>query len=100
MLQDLGFVVTVTTSEDNSKDNGVVLKQSLDEGKSVDKGSAITITVNTYEASKSAKVTIDVKSYLPKTTTTTNNEETSSNTEKTANVKVTVSNNGTGIFKK
>lgn len=99
MLQDLGFVVTVTTSEDNSKDNGVVLKQSLDEGKSVDKGSAITITVNTYEASKSAKVTIDVKSYLPKTTTTTNNEETSSNTEKTANVKVTVSNNGTGFSK-
>ena len=99
MLQDLGFVVTVTTSEDNSKDNGVVLKQSLDEGKSVDKGSAITITVNTYEASKSAQVTIDVKSYLPKTTTTTNNEETSSNTEKTANVKVTVSNNGTGFSK-
>lgn len=100
MLQDLGFVVTVTTSEDNSKDNGVVLKQSLDEGKSVDKGSAITITVNTYEASKSAQVTIDVKSYLPKTTTTTtNNEATSSNTDKTANVKVTVSNNGTGFSK-
>lgn len=99
MLQDLGFVVTVTTSEDNSKNNGVVLKQSLDEGKSVDKGSAITITVNTYEASKSAQVTIDVKSYLPKTTTTTNNEATSSNTDKTANVKVTVSNNGTGFSK-
>ena len=99
MLQDLGFVVTVTTSEDNSKDNGVVLKQSLDEGKSVDKGSAITITVNTYEASKSAQVTIDVKSYLPKTTTTTNNEATSNNTDKTANVKVTVSNNGTGFSK-
>lgn len=99
MLQDLGFVVTVTTSEDSSKDNGVVLKQSLDEGKSVDKGSAITITVNTYEASKSAQVTIDVKSYLPKTTTTTNNEATSSNTDKTANVKVTVSNNGTGFSK-
>ncbi len=99
MLQDLGFVVTVTTSEDNSKNNGVVLKQSLDEGKSVDKGSAITITVNTYEASKSAQVTIDVKSYLPKTTTTTNNEATSNNTDKTANVKVTVSNNGTGFSK-
>ena len=98
-LQDLGFAVTVTTSEDSSKDNGIILKQSLDEGKSVDKGSAITITVNTYEASKSAQVTIDVKSYLPKTTTTTNNEETSSNTEKTATVKVTVSNNGTGFSK-
>lgn len=98
-LQDLGFVVTVTTTEDSSKDNGVVLKQSLDEGKTVEKGSAITITVNTYEASKSAQVTIDVKSYLPKSTTSSSNEESSNNIEKTANVKVTVSNNGTGFSK-
>ncbi len=98
-LQDLGFVVTVTTTEDSSKDNGVVLKQSLDEGKTVEKGSAITITVNTYEASKSAQVTIDVKSYLPKSTTSSSNEESSNNVEKTANVKVTVSNNGTGFSK-
>ena len=98
-LQDLGFVVTVTTAEDSSKDNGVVLKQSLDEGKTVEKGSAITITVNTYEASKSAQVTIDVKSYLPKSTTSSSNEESSNNVEKTANVKVTVSNNGTGFSK-
>lgn len=98
-LQDLGFVVTVTTTEDSSKDNGVVLKQSLEEGKSVEKGSAIAITVNTYEASKSAQVTIDVKSYLPKTDASLSNEESSSNVGKTANVKVTVSNNGTGFSK-
>ena len=98
-LQDLGFVVTVTTAEDSSKDNGVVLKQSLEEGKSVEKGSAITITVNTYEASKSAQVTIDVKSYLSKTDDSLSNEESSSNVGKTANVKVTVSNNGTGFSK-
>lgn len=98
-LQDLGFVVTVTTAEDSSKDNGVVLKQSLEEGKSVEKGSAIAITVNTYEASKSAQVTIDVKSYLPKTDASLSNEESSSNVGKTANVKVTVSNNGTGFSK-
>ena len=97
-LQDLGFAVTVTNAEDSSKDNGIVLKQSLDEGNSVEKGSAITITVNSYEASKSAKVTIDVKSYLPKANTSTTNEETTT-TEKTANVKVTVSNNGTGFSK-
>ena len=98
-LQDLGFVVTVTTAEDSSKDNGVVLKQSLEEGKSVEKGSTIAITVNTYEASKSAQVTIDVKSYLPKTDASLSNEESSSNVGKTANVKVTVSNNGTGFSK-
>ena len=71
----------------------------MDEGKTVEKGSAITITVNTYEASKSAQVTIDVKSYLPKSTTSSSNEESSNNVEKTANVKVTVSNNGTGFSK-
>ena len=98
-LQDLGFVVTVTNAEDSSKENGVVLKQSLEEGKSVEKGSAIAITVNTYEASKSAQVTIDVKSYLPKTDASLSNEESSSNVGKTANVKVTVSNNGTGFSK-
>ena len=62
ILQDSGFVVTVTNSEDSSKENGIVLKQSLDEGKSVDKESAITITVNTFEASKSMPISIDVKS--------------------------------------
>ena len=98
-LQDLGFVVAVTNAEDSSKENGVVLKQSLEEGKSVEKGSAITITVNTYEASKSAQVTIDVKSYLSKTDASLSNEESSSNVGKTANVKVTVSNNGTGFSK-
>lgn len=98
-LQDLGFVVTVTTAEDSSKDNGVVLKQSLDAGSTVEKGSAITITVNTYEASKSAQVTIDVKSYLQKSNDSSTNEDSSNNVEKTANVKVTVSNNGTGFSK-
>ena len=62
ILQDSGFVVTVTNSEDSSKENGVVLKQSIKEEKSVDKGSAITITVNTFEASKSMPISIDVKS--------------------------------------
>lgn len=62
ILQDSGFVVTVINSEDSSKENGIVLKQSLDEGKSVDKESAITITVNTFEASKSMPISIDVKS--------------------------------------
>lgn len=61
-LQDLGFVVTVANEEDSSKDKGIVLKQNLDEGKSVDKGSAITITVNSFEASKTINVNINVKS--------------------------------------
>ena len=61
-LEAQGFVVSVTTSEDSSKDSGVVLKQSLDSGKSVEKGSSITITVNSYEESKTMNVSINVKS--------------------------------------
>lgn len=61
-LEELGFTVTVITSEDNSKDNGVVLKQSIEAGKKVDVDSAITITVNTYEAPKTSRILIDVKS--------------------------------------
>lgn len=61
-LEALGFTVTVITSEDNSKDNGVVLKQSIEAGKKVDADSAITITVNNYEAPKDARILIDVKS--------------------------------------
>lgn len=96
-LQDAGFTVKVENSEDSSKDTGVVLKQSINEGETAEKGASITITVNTYEASKSAQVTIDVASYLPKTTTSNNTNTSSESTEKTANVKVTVSNNGTGF---
>ena len=61
-LEAQGFVVSVTTSEDSSKNSGVVLKQSLDSGKSVEKGSSITITVNSYEESKTMNVSINVKS--------------------------------------
>lgn len=61
-LEAQGFVVTVTTAEDSSKASGVVLKQSLDSGKSVEKGSSITITVNSYEESKTMTVNINVKS--------------------------------------
>lgn len=92
-LEAQGFVVSITNAEDSSKDSGIVLKQSLDSGKSVEKGTTITITVNNYEASKSARVTIDVKSYLPIVETGTGEE---TKTQR-ANVQVTVSNGGTGF---
>lgn len=63
-LQSLGFVVTVTTSEDTSKDNGVVIKQSLDEGKAVEKGAEITITVNKLAEVKTVPIKVNVKSLL------------------------------------
>ena len=61
-LEGKGFNVIITTSEDSSKDKGIVLKQSLDAGETVEKGSSVTITVNDYEEAKNITVNINVKS--------------------------------------
>ena len=97
-LQDLGFVVTVTNAEDSSKENGAVLKQSLDEGQSVEKGSAITITVNKLAEKKSATIFVNVKSITGgyKEENTTNNNVTTSTSKK--KVKLRVEANGETIY--
>ena len=97
-LQDLGFVVTVTNAEDSSKENGAVLKQSLDEGQSVEKGSAITITVNKLAEKKSATIFVNVKSITGgyKEENTTNNAVTTSTSKK--KVKLRVEANGETIY--
>ena len=96
-LEGLGFTVTVITSEDNSKDNGVVLKQSIEAGKKVDADSAITITVNQIEEMKTIKINVNVKSLLNddiyETVTTDKTNTTDSKTEKKVkkvDVKITV----------
>ena len=73
---------------------GIVLKQSLDSGKIVDKGSAITITVNSFEASKTISVSIDVKSitggYKESSTVTNSANNTSTdNVVKTVSIEIT-----------
>lgn len=60
-LEDIGLVVNIGYSEDNSKDNGIVLKQTVEVGKVVDEGTTVTITVNKLAETKTAIVTIDVK---------------------------------------
>ncbi len=94
-LEAQGFVVSVTNSEDSSKAKGVVLNQSLDAGKSVEKGSSISITVNSFEEAKTMTVNIDVKTitggYTEKTTTniannTNNAAQTSTTTPKTVSI--------------
>lgn len=92
-LEAQGFAVTVTTSEDSSKKKDVVLKQSLDAGKSVEKGSSITITVNTFEEAKNMTVNIDVKTitggYAEDKTNTNNannTSQTSTATPKTVSI--------------
>ena len=61
-LSKAGLTVTVIYEEDTGKDDGTVLKQSIDAGKEVAEDSSITITVNKVAQEKSAKITIDLKS--------------------------------------
>ena len=63
-LSDLGLTVNVSYNEDYSKDNGTVLKQSIDTGKEVEVGTSITITVNKLAEEKTATLTVNLKSLL------------------------------------
>ena len=55
---------TVATTEDTTKDDGVVIKQSLEAGSEVEKNSSITITVNKIQVQKEATINVNVKSVL------------------------------------
>ena len=61
-LTDLGFEVKIVYEEDTSKDDGVVLKQSLDVGETVDEGTKVTLTVNKIEKIKEGTLNINLKS--------------------------------------
>lgn len=103
-LESQGFVVAVTNSEDSSKAKDVVLKQSLDSGKSVEKGSSITITVNSYEEAKTMTVNIDVKSitggYTEETANTNNTNNTTSSTQTSIvkTVSITLKSGNTTLY--
>lgn len=55
---------TVATTEDTTKDDGVVIKQSLEAGSEVEKNSYITITVNKIQVQKEGTINVNVKSLL------------------------------------
>ena len=110
-LSDLGFTVNVSYEEDSSKDNGAVLKQSIDTGKEVEVGTSITITVNKLAEEKTAKLTINIKSLLKsdiyESSSSNNNANTTnptSSTEdkkvKTVKVRVTIDDNDLTLSKK
>ena len=61
-LTDLGFEVNVVYEEDSSKDDGVVLRQSIDVGTTVDEGTAVTLTVNKIEAIREGTVKVNLRS--------------------------------------
>ena len=93
-LEGIGLKVNVAYEEDSSKDNGVVLKQSVDVGKVVDEGTSITITVNKLAEKKNATVYVNVKSITGGYSETQNNTV---STEK-KKVKLKVEVNGETIF--
>jgi serine/threonine-protein kinase len=70
-LEAKGIVVEVKTDVDTSKDDGVVLAQSVDEGKVIKENDKVTITVNKLPESHAVTFVIDVASYYPKTENST-----------------------------
>lgn len=86
-LNKLGLKVNVSYEEDSSKDNGVVLKQSIESGKVVDEGTSITITVNKVAETKTANVSINIKNITGGYTT--DNED----AVKTVKIELKVDNN-------
>ena len=98
-LENQGFTVSITTAEDSSKENGIVLKQSIDSGKSVEKGSTITITVNNYEASKTMSVNINVKAITGGYTEEESNSNTTENkTNKAKTVSITLKSGNNTLY--
>lgn len=63
-LEAQKLVVNIGYSEDTSKSNGTVLKQSIEVGKVIDEGTTVTITVNKLEEIKSVQITVNPKSLL------------------------------------
>ena len=103
-LTEKKLEVNIMYEENTNKSNGVVLKQSLEVGKVVDEGTAITLTVNKIQEIKEGTVNIYVKSltgYKEPVTPPTNTEnktenkaenktENKTDTPKTVSVRVKV----------
>ena len=90
-LQGLGLKVNVSYDEDTSRDNGVVLKQSIDSGKVVDEGTTITITVNKVAETKTVTANINIKQITGYTEPTGDENTTgSTTTNNRANIEIKV----------
>ena len=100
-LTNLGLKVNVTYEEDSSKENGVVLRQSVSSGEKVNEGTTITLTVNKVAETKTANITINVKSITGGYTedTTSDEEENQTQTPKVdKTVKIVVTVDGTEVY--
>ena len=98
-LQDAGVVISaILTEQDTTKQDGTVLKQSLDGGSTVEKGAGITITVNQIQQLIDATAIINLKSVLGNDIYKNQNSDATGNTTttepqiKTVKVKIVVGN--------
>ena len=93
-LEDMGLVVNIGYSEDASKDNGIVLKQTVEVGKVIDEGTTVTITVNKLAEVKTVPIKVNVKSLLDGNITETVKDENGDEIQQVKDVqlKVTVGN--------
>ena len=93
-LEDMGLVVNIGYSEDASKDNGIVLKQTVEVGKVIDEGTTVTITVNKLAEVKTVPIKVNVKSLLDRNITETVKDENGDEIQQVKDVqlKVTVGN--------
>ena len=85
-ITDAGLTLSAVLNEENTKkENGKVIKQSLEAGSTVEKGSNITITINKIAEVIQGTVNINLKSLLKYTeeTETIVDEETGETTTKT-----------------
>ena len=90
MLKEAGLTVSAVLNEqDTTKEDGTVLKQSLDAGSTVEKNANITITVNQIQQLVNATATINLKSIM--NYTGSNNTNTSQNGNNNNNTNTNIS---------
>lgn len=83
-LTNMGLKVEIKYKEDESKDNGVVLTQSINADKEVEKGTSITLYVNKKQEEKTCQIHVNLVKLLnyqeeKKDENTTNNNTTANN---------------------
>lgn len=82
-LEDAGLAVEIEYSEDKTRGNGVVLKQSIASGETVDEGTKVVITVNKLAEEKECEVKINVAKLTDYTVTTSASKNEKDETDKT-----------------
>ncbi len=94
-LEGMGLKVNITYAT-STADNGKVSKQSVAEGKTIDEGTTVTLTVNKVAENKTITISVNVKAITGGYTETTekannktdNTAATTTNVSKTVNIKV------------